>query len=157
MKFATLLYIKNSDGDFLLLERVKEPNKGFLSPPGGKLKTEEAESPVACAIREAYEECNIKSHPSDWKLLGIVTEKSYPNIGNIMIFCFEYREKINDLPAASNEGKFVFLNPGKFENANIPETDKLFIWNFVLADKPDPFSIYINCESSPFRCIIEQE
>ena len=157
MKFATLLYIKNSNGDYLLLERVKEPNKGFLSPPGGKLKIEEAESPVACAVREAYEECNLKSHTSDWKLLGIITEKAYPNIGDIMIFCFEYKYHKEELPEVFNEGKFIFVSPEEIKNANIPDTDKLFIWNFVLADKPNPFSIYINCESSPFRCIIEQE
>lgn len=157
MKFATLLYIKNSNGDYLLLERVKEPNKGFLSPPGGKLNIEEAESPVACAIREAYEECNIKSLPSDWKLLGIVTEKSYPNIGNIMIFCFEYLENINTLPPDINEGKFLFLKPEDIEKANIPETDKLFIWNFVLKSKLNTFSIYIDCETTPYKCIIEQD
>lgn len=157
MKFATLLYIKNSNGDYLLLERVKEPNKGFLSPPGGKLKIEEAESPAACAVREASEECNIKSYPSDWKLLGIITEKAYPNIGDIMIFCFEYLHPLNNLPAESNEGKFLFVSPEDIKTANIPDTDKLFIWKFVLADKPNPFSIYINCESSPFKCIIEQE
>jgi 8-oxo-dGTP diphosphatase len=157
VKFATLLYIKNSNGDFLLLERVKEPNKGFLSPPGGKLEIDEPESPVACAVREAYEECNIKSHPSDWKLLGIVTEKEYPNMGNIMMFCFEYLSKIDKLPAVSNEGKFKFVNPSEIKSARIPETDKLFIWNFVLENKSKPFSIYIDCKTSPYKCIIEQD
>ncbi|MFA5404696.1 MAG: NUDIX domain-containing protein [Ignavibacteria bacterium] len=157
MKFATLLYIKNSYGDYLLLERVKEPNKGFLSPPGGKLNIEEAESPIACAVREAFEECSIRSHPNDWKLLGIVTEKAYPNIGNIMIFCFEFLNRINTLPADSNEGKFKFISPADIKYANIPDTDKLFIWNFVLESKSNLFSIYIDCENKPFKCIIEQD
>lgn len=157
MKFATLLYIKNTNGDYLLLERVKEPNKGFLSPPGGKLKIEEAESPVACAVREAFEECGIKSHPADWRMLGIVTEKSYPNIGDIMIFCFEYQIRIDKLPPVSNEGRFKFIKSEEIKYAYIPETDKLFIWNFVLEGKPNLFSVYINCEISPFRCIIEQD
>lgn len=157
MKFATLLYIKNTNGDYLLLERVKEPNKGFLSPPGGKLDLEIAESPVACAIRECMEECSIISLPSDWMLRGIVTEKSYPNIGNIMIFCFEYLNRIEFLPKESNEGKFRFVSPADIKNANIPDTDKLFIWNFVLKDKPDLFSIHIDCESTPFKCTVEQE
>lgn len=157
MKFATLLYIKNSDGDYLLLERVKEPNKGFLSPPGGKLNIEEVESPVACAVREAFEECSIKSHPNDWKLLGIVTEKSYPNIGDIMIFCYEYLDRINKLPENSVEGNFKFISPDKIKYANIPDTDKLFIWNFVLENKSNLFSIHIDCETHPFKCIIEQD
>jgi 8-oxo-dGTP diphosphatase len=157
VKFATLLYIKNSNGDYLLLERVKEPNKGFLSPPGGKLNIEEVESPVACAVREAFEECNIKSHPNDWKLRGIVTEKAYPDIGDIMIFCFEYLININTLPADSIEGRFIFINSEEIKYANIPDTDKLFIWNFVLDDKSNLFSIYIDCENEPYKCIIEQD
>ncbi len=157
MKFATLLYIKNSDGDFLLLERAKEPNKGFFSPPGGKLNLEEVESPVACAVREAFEECRLKTHPNDWKLLGIVTEKEYPNVGDIMIFCFEYLKQVNELPENSNEGIFKFVNSKKIKYTNIPDTDKLFIWNFVLDKKSNLFSIYIDCSSEPYKCIIEQD
>lgn len=157
MKFATLLYIKNSDGDYLLLERVKEPNKGFLSPPGGKLNIEEVESPVACAVREAFEECSIKSHPNDWKLLGIVTEKAYPNVGDIMIFCFEYLNRIETLPENSNEGSFKFISSEEIKYAHIPDTDKLFIWNYVLDNKSNLFSIYIDCETEPYKCIIEQD
>lgn len=157
MKFATLLYIKNTNGDYLLLERVKEPNKGFLSPPGGKLDFDIAESPVACAVRECREECGFDSKTSDWKLIGIVTEKSYPNIGDIMIFCFEYLYKIDKLPDSSVEGKFRFVSPEGILKANIPDTDKLFIWNFVLKNKSNLFSIHINCQSDPFRCIVEQE
>lgn len=157
MKFATLLYIKNTNGDYLLLERVKEPNKGFLSPPGGKLDIDNAESPAACAVRECLEECGIKSLTSDWKLRGIITEKSYPNIGDIMIFCFEYLKKIDTLPGTSEEGRFRFISPSEISSANIPDTDKLFIWNFVLKNKPDLFSIHIDCESKPFKCIVEQE
>ncbi|MBI5403210.1 MAG: NUDIX domain-containing protein [Ignavibacteriae bacterium] len=157
MKFATLLYIKNTIGDYLLLERVKEPNKGFLSPPGGKLDIDKAESPVACAVRECFEECGIKSRTSDWKLIGIVTEKSYPDIGDIMIFCFEYLKSIDTLPDASNEGLFRFVSPSEIRSANIPDTDKLFIWNFVLKNKSTLFSIHIDCESTPYKCIVEQE
>ena len=157
MKFATLLYIKNTKGDYLLIERVKEPNMGFLSPPGGKLNIEEVESPIACAVREAFEECNIKSHPNDWKLLGIVTEKAYPNVGDIMIFCFEYLNKVDTLPTNSNEGNFIFVNPDEIKYAHIPDTDKLFIWNYVLDNKSNLFSIYIDCETEPYKCIIEQD
>jgi len=157
VKFATLLYIKNTNGDYLLLERVKEPNKGFLSPPGGKLDLNSAESPVSCAVRECFEECGIKSNTSDWKLKGIVTEKSYPNIGDIMIFCFEYLNPVNALPEVSEEGGFRFVSPEEIPNANIPDTDKLFIWNFVLKNKHSLFSIHIDCESQPFKCIVEQE
>ena len=86
MKLATLLYIHNSKGEYLLMNRKKNPNKGLLSPPGGKLHTDEAESPSACAVREAMEECSMKSAEGDWSLTGIITEKNFPDAGNIMIF-----------------------------------------------------------------------
>ena len=69
MKLATLLYIKNDNGDYLLLERVKNPNKGLFSPPGVKLDVHLAESPIECAVREANEECGIESNNEDWKLI----------------------------------------------------------------------------------------
>lgn len=156
MKLATLLYIKNSNGDFLLLERAKNPNKGLLSPPGGKLETEEGESPFGCAVREANEECNIDSKPEDWKLIGIITEKEYPNIGNIMLFLFEYRHCLNEIPQDINEGKFRFVHPSQFNNENIPETDKLFIWDFVLNNTQSLFSLHLDCSNEKIECTIEQ-
>ena len=157
MKFATLLYIKNSRGDYLLIERVKEPNKGFLSPPGGKLKTEIAESPFACAVREANEECGINSDVKDWELIGIVTEKAYPAIGDIMIFCFSYKKNFDELPEEINEGKFCFIPAREIQNAKIPETDKLYFWNFVLKDNRRLFSIHIDCTKEKYICKIEQD
>ena len=157
MKLATLLYIKNSNGDYLLLERSNEPNKGLLSPPGGKLHLHEAESPFACAIREAKEECGIDSTPEDWNLLGIITEKNYPNIGNIMLFLFEYKITLNDKPPDFNEGNYMFVPQDKIFSSNVPESDKLYIWNFVLKNNRKFFSIHLDCEETPYKCTIESE
>src|SRR5437867_12981835 len=52
-KIATLLYCFNDQDEVLLLERTQEPNLGLWSPCGGKLHTDEGESPYACACREA--------------------------------------------------------------------------------------------------------
>lgn len=157
MKLATLLYIKNSNGDYLLLERSNEPNKGLLSPPGGKLHLHYAESPFACAIREAKEECGIDSTPEDWNLLGIITEKNYPNIGNIMLFLFEYKITLNDKPSDFNEGNYTFVPQDKILSSNVPESDKLYIWNFVLKNNRRFFSIHLDCEETPYKCTIESE
>ena len=138
------------------MERENEPNKGFLSPPGGKLHLHTAESPIECAIRESNEECGIISNIKDWRLIGIVTEKEYPGIGNIMIFLFEYNKRLKKKPMDSIEGKFTFINPDKIMHSKIPETDKLFIWKFVLNDMKDFFCIKIDCTKNPFECIIEQ-
>ena len=127
----------------------------MLSPPGGKLNTDSPESPYACAAREAYEECGIKSDTRDWKLKGIVTEKNYPGIGNIMVFLFEYLKSFDELPPDIAEGKFMFIHPDNLSESNIPETDKLYIWNFVLNNNDRIFSIYIDCDTHPFSLKIE--
>src|SRR6266446_2606202 len=67
-KIATLLYCFNEAGEILLLERAQEPNRGFWSPCGGKLHTDEGESPYACACREAHEELGIALLPRDLHL-----------------------------------------------------------------------------------------
>lgn len=45
------------DGAFLLVERGREPSKGWLAFPGGR--REEDEAPRDAAIRELYEETGI--------------------------------------------------------------------------------------------------
>ncbi|MCU0372210.1 MAG: NUDIX hydrolase [Ignavibacteria bacterium] len=150
MKLATLLYIRNSKGEYLLLERANQPNKGLLSPPGGKLHLNDAESPFRCAVREASEECGITSKTSDWKLLGIITEKNYPHIGNIMLFLFEYKKLLNKLPPDFNEGRFRFVPENEILQSEIPETDKLYIWKFVLNKDNGFFSVSIDCDKTPY-------
>ncbi len=157
MVLATLLYIKNPQGGYLLLERLNEPNKGLLSPPGGKVHVHEAESPFQCAVREANEECGISSTEKDWTLRGIITEKNYPKIGDIMLFLFDYRHAIESLPPSFEEGKFTFINEKDILSSNIPETDKLYIWDFVLKNNGRFFSVHIDCDKSPFECTIEAE
>jgi len=136
------------------MERLKEPNKGLISPPGGKLKTEIAESPSACAAREANEECGIVSSADDWKLKGIVTEKNYPSIGNIMIFLTEFRHSIDNLPHPCNEGEFHFIHPDNFHECKMPLTDKLFLWKKILKNSPEPFLISIDCSDYPKLSLI---
>ncbi|MDD5360484.1 MAG: NUDIX domain-containing protein [Ignavibacteria bacterium] len=155
MVFATLLYIKNPQGGYLLLERLNEPNKGLLSPPGGKLHIHDAESPYQCAVREANEECGIVSKETDWHLKGIITEKNYPKIGNIMLFLFEYKHEFDILPPSFNEGKFSYIEEKDILNSNIPESDKLYIWKFVLDNAGKFFSVYIDCGKSPYECTVE--
>jgi len=152
---ATLLYIKNKRGEYLLLKRTKNPNKGLYSPPGGKLNTIEGESILQCGAREAKEECGIISTPKDWKIIGIVTEKNYPNIGNIMVFCLKYKKLLsNHLPENTNEGNFLFISPKDLHKFKLPETDKLFIWKFVLRNRW--FSIRIDCTNiKKLKCVIE--
>lgn len=157
MKIATLLYIKNSGGEYLLIERKNEPNKGLLSPPGGKLNQESVETPASCAVREAKEECNLDTSHPDWKLKGIIAEKNYPVIGNLLIFCYLYEKTTDILPSEMEEGSFRFVHPSKLFNCKLPETDKLYIWKFVLDNKVKFFSLHIDCtDIKNLICTVEQ-
>lgn len=157
MKIATLLYIKNSGGEYLLIERKNEPNKGLLSPPGGKLIQDIAETPAGCAVREANEECNLQSFPSEWKLKGIIAEKNYPGIGNLLIFCYLYKKTTDILPDDMDEGSFRFVPPERIFDYKLPETDKLYIWKFVLDTKVKFFSLRIDCtDMNNLICTVEQ-
>lgn len=148
MKLATLLYIRNRNGDYLLMERSKDPNKGLISPPGGKLDQDEAETPSRCAVREAYEECAMVTNESDWKVKGIVTEKNFPGVGNIMLFLMEYKETVDSLPAECNEGRFRFVNPAELHKQNLPVTDRFFLWDYYFKSD-ETFTLALDCTDYP--------
>ncbi len=131
------------------MERLREPNKGLMSPPGGKLHTEEAESPAMCAVRESSEECSMITSEKDWILIGVVTEKNYPGIGNIMIFLMRYKNFLNELPPDCNEGGFHFIHPYDFTKYKIPLTDTLFLWEKVLKLNGEPFMTMLDCSAYP--------
>ncbi len=149
MKLATLLYIRNSKGEYLLMNRQRNPNKGLLSPPGGKLHADEAESPSACAVREAMEECSMVTNKDDWRLAGIITEKNFPEAGNIMIFIMNYKKPYDILPPPCNEGDFSYANPDEIPDMKIPETDRQFIWKLVMKESPEPFLVTLDCTNYP--------
>ncbi len=156
MKFATLLYIRNSNGDYLLMRRAKEPNMGLVSPPGGKLHTDEGESPAACAVREAFEECQVRSGTNDWRLMGIITEKNYPGIGNIMMFLMAFEKNCDSVPPPCNEGEFFFMRKECIFDEEIPLTDRHFIWEHVFSSENSakPFDITIDCTKYPDLSLI---
>ena len=148
MTLVTLLYIRNSKGEYLLLERKKDPNKGLLSPPGGKLEADLAELPVDCARREAFEECGISTQRSDWTLRGIASEKDYPKAGNLLLFFYELNYSLDQLPPEIREGKFRFVSKDEILNSVIPETDKKFFWHLMLNEQNSFFEISLDCSKN---------
>src|SRR5579883_3035352 len=97
-KISTLLYCFNERDEVLLMERQQEPNLGFWSPCGGKLDTEAGESPYACACREAAEEMQLSITPADLHLTGIVSEAGYLGQAHWLMFLFEIKRPLTDLP-----------------------------------------------------------
>jgi tRNA(Arg) A34 adenosine deaminase TadA/ADP-ribose pyrophosphatase YjhB (NUDIX family) len=127
-KISTLLYCFDDRGRVLLLERAKEPNLGQWSPCGGKLQTSTGESPWACACREASEETGLALQPADLHLTGIVSEHGYEGAAHWLMFLFEVKPRLRELPPPIREGRFAFFAPEDIAALNLPQTDREMIW-----------------------------
>jgi 8-oxo-dGTP diphosphatase len=127
-KISTLLYCFNARDEVLLMERAQEPNLGCWSPCGGKLKTEEGESPYACACREAHEEIGLSLQPTDLHLAGIVSEQGYQGQAHWLMFLFEVKRELACLPPPHREGRFAFFPPESLTGLCLPATDAEMIW-----------------------------
>jgi 8-oxo-dGTP diphosphatase len=127
-KISTLLYCFNERDEVLLMERAQEPNLGVWSPCGGKLHTEEGESPYACARREAFEEIGFSLRTSDLHLAGLISEAGYLGQAHWLMFLFEIKPRLRQVPAAHREGRFAFFSAAALSTLPMPRTDRERIW-----------------------------
>jgi 8-oxo-dGTP diphosphatase len=146
-KIATLLYVFNEHDEILLLERAQEPNRGFWSPCGGKLKTEIGESPYACACREAREEIGLEIAPSDLHLAAIISEHGYQGQTHWLMFLFEVKVKLKSLPPVHAEGRFEFFPREKIFDLKIPQTDREQIWPWFWQFRGGFFAAHCHCHA----------
>jgi len=144
-KIATLLYCFNERDEVLLMERAQEPNLGLWSPCGGKLHTDEGESPYACACREAQEELELSITPKDLHLTGIVSEHGYQGQSHWLMFLFEVKQKLTKLPAVHREGRFEFFSRQKLPGLKVPKTDLEQIWPWFWEHRGGFFSAHCRC------------
>jgi len=123
-KTATLCVLKN-DHNFLLLKRLKEPNKDQYTPVGGKL--DPFENPLQSALRETQEETGIVVETM--KYCGVLTESSptkYNWVG------FVYLAEIPFIPPPDcNEGTLEWINFEQVLDIPTPKTD-WFIYDLSL-------------------------
>lgn len=145
-KIATLLYVFDDADRVLLIERLKEPNRGLWSPPGGKLETATGESPWACACREAQEELGFRLSPTDLHLAGIVSEHGYAGTAHWLMFLFEVRPRMQCVPPGIGEGRFAFFTRSELEGLAIPDTDRQQIWPLVLRYRGQFFAAHCHCQ-----------
>ncbi len=129
-KISTLLFLKNQDGKFLLLKRTRPPNQQKWSPIGGKLDMETGESPFECATRECLEETGHEITSKDLHLFSIVSEKQFEGTGHWLMFLFDCRKPITELPPPMDEGEFAFFSRQEIDELVIPDTDHTIIWPF---------------------------
>jgi 8-oxo-dGTP diphosphatase len=127
-KISTLLYCFNERDEVLLMRRAQEPNLGLWSPPGGKLHASEGESPHACACREAREEIGISVAPNELHLTGIVTETGHEGNAHWLMFLFEMKTRLKEVPPPHREGDFAFHGRAAVSGLAVPETDREMIW-----------------------------
>jgi len=146
-KVATLLYCFNERDEVLLLERSQEPNRGFWSPCGGKLKMDIGESPYACACREAEEEICQKLSPADLHLAGMVSEHGYQGQTHWLMFLFEVKKKLSEQPAACREGRFQFFPRSEIDSLKIPQTDREQIWPWFWKFRGGFFAAHCHCHA----------
>jgi 8-oxo-dGTP diphosphatase len=144
-KIATLLYCFNKRDEVLLLERTQEPNRGFWSPCGGKLKMDLGESPYACACREAEEEICLKISPGDLHLTGLISEHGYQGQTHWLMFLFEVKTKLKSLPPIHHEGRFEFFLREKISTLKIPQTDAEKIWPWFWQFRGGFFAAHCHC------------
>ena len=147
-KVATLLYCFNEADEILLLERAQEPNRGFWSPCGGKLKTQIGESPYVCAAREAGEELGLQFAPTDFHLAGLVSEHGFQGQTHWLMFLFELKPKLKALPAAMSEGRFQFFPCPEVERLRIPLTDRERIWPWFWQHRGGFFAAHCHCHAN---------
>jgi 8-oxo-dGTP diphosphatase len=93
--------------------------------------TEIGESPYACAIREAEEEIGLKLGVGELHLMGIVSEAGYQGTAHWLMFLFEVKRKLRELPPAHAEGRFQFFARNELATLKMPETDLEQIWPLV--------------------------
>jgi 8-oxo-dGTP diphosphatase len=146
-KIATLLYCFNECDEILLLERAQEPNRGFWSPCGGKLKTNIGESPYMCACREAREEIGLDISATDLHLAGLISEHGYQGQTHWLMFLFEVKVKLKALPPVHAEGRFEFFPRKRIFDLRIPQTDREKIWPWFWQFRGGFFAAHCHCHA----------
>jgi 8-oxo-dGTP diphosphatase len=156
-KLSTLLYCFNPNDDVLLLERTQEPNLGLWSPCGGKLQTELGESPYACACREAAEELGLSICAPDLHLNGIVSECGYQGQSHWLMFLFEVKPRLQELPPPHREGRFHFFQRASLDGLKLPQTDRDRIWPWFWQYRGGFFAAQCRCNSeSDYEWVLEE-
>lgn len=144
-KIATLLYVFDPEDRVLLLERAQEPNRGLWSPCGGKLKTDQGESPYQCACREAQEEMGLALRPDLLHLAGVVSEFGYQGQAHWLMFLFEVKVRVRAVPSPHREGRFAFFAKDELSTLALPATDRERIWPWFWEHRGGFFAAHCHC------------
>lgn len=118
-RLAVVCFAENEENEYLLLNRYKEPFKGFLVPPGGKVeKNETIEQAVK---REFLEETTFELENIEFQVL---TSETGPENYNWILFIFTAKIKKQSLKTC-NEGILGWYKKSQLKNLKLSSIDKL--------------------------------
>lgn len=135
---ATLCILRNND-KFLLLKRLKEPNKDMYVPVGGKI--DPFENPDDAVAREVMEETRI--HITSKQFCGILTETS-PIKYNWISYVYMSDIEFVEVPYC-NEGELQWIDAKDLVDIPTPLTD-LYIYDYVLKGEIFAFNAIYDSE-----------
>ena len=133
-KISCLVFIRNPEGKILLLNRKREPNKGFWSPPGGKLNML-AVNHLLNALGEKPWRKQIYFYGMRTFSFLLMYLKKNISVQEIGLCFFDSRVTLDKLPNDISEGTFAFFGRDEIDNLKIPPTDHQLVW--PLYDKKD--------------------
>lgn len=155
-KISALVFVRNSEGEHLLIERRKAPNLGCWSPIGGKLDMQIGESPYECARRETMEEIRLPLEDDDLNCFGYISEKSYEGAGHWLMFLFNCHRRIDELPREIDEGRFRFFKRQAIDELAIPETDRTLLWPYYDRFAEGFVGLRANCDPTGKLTLTEE-
>lgn len=114
-------------------------------PAAAKYGTHLGESPYAGACREAEEELGWRLNPADLHLTGLVSEHGYEGKSHWLMFLFEVKRKLSDVPPPHREGRFSFFRREEIAGLAVPKTDAERLWPWFWEYRGGFFAAHCHC------------
>ncbi|MDR2982900.1 MAG: NUDIX domain-containing protein [Puniceicoccales bacterium] len=156
-KISVLVFIKDSQGRQLLIQRLKAPNLNCWSPIGGKLEMGEGESPFECAVRETGEETGLNITAGDLHLFGMISERGYEGSGHWLMFLFDCHKPLEALPATIDEGQFGFFSRSEVDSLALPPSDRTLVWPVYDKHRHSFLAYRAECDPAQALTMTEEE
>ena len=80
-------------------------------------------------------------------LAGIVSEHGYQGQAHWVMFLFEVRPRLTDLPAPHDEGHFQFFTRAAMEKIPLPQSDLEQLWPLFWKFRGGFFSAHCHCHA----------
>ena len=142
MAIVTLCFVKKDD-KILMINRNKPPFMGMWNAVGGHL--EDGETPIQCAIREIYEEGNIKVDNAE--LISISTWNYDDDEIYVYVSHLPDNYDISKYPIKINEGIIDFKEIDwvlNIKNYGVIEDLRVFLNDIKNNEKHDYHLVYDN-------------